>query len=170
MIIYDRASDAVASVNKTQTTMHQPEQFDSAIGECRLDGSLTAAHRYNPLGGSNSVDNVNICKEYCLKDNECDSFHFTSNSDSSGECWIWTVADYVGNGSSGSTCYVKKTYDQYQSLKITDRNDLPKLTAFGILKDYPVTKGHQDTIHFYLASKDSYDTSVKVTLKYTVCG
>jgi hypothetical protein len=33
-----------------------------------------------------------------------------------------------------------------------------------------VTKGHQDTIYFYLASKDSYDTSVQITLKYTVCG
>ena len=53
---------------------------------------------------------------------------------------------------------------------IADRQGLPQVPAFGILKDYPVTKGHQDTIHFYLASKDSYDTSVKVTFKYTVCG
>jgi hypothetical protein len=85
-------------------------------------------------------------------------------------CWIWTVSGYVGNGATGSTCYVRKTYDQYQSLKLTDRNGLSNLPAFGILKYYPVTKGHQDTINFYLASKDSYDTSVKVTLKYTVCG
>jgi hypothetical protein len=90
--------------------------------------------------------------------------------DQTGECWIWTVAGYIGNGDADSTCYVRKTYDQYQSLKLTDRNGLPNLPAFGILKDYPVTKGHQDTINFYLASKDSYDTSVKVTLKYTVCG
>jgi hypothetical protein len=31
-------------------------------------------------------------------------------------------------------------------------------------------KGHQDSIHFYFASKDSYDTSERITLKYTVCG
>jgi hypothetical protein len=53
---------------------------------------------------------------------------------------------------------------------LSDRQGLPNLPAFGILKDFPVIKGHQDTMNFYLASKDSYDTSIKVTLKYTVCG
>jgi hypothetical protein len=53
---------------------------------------------------------------------------------------------------------------------IGDRHGLPELTAFGILKDYPASKGHQDTIYFYLASSESYDTSVQLTLKYTVCG
>jgi hypothetical protein len=31
-------------------------------------------------------------------------------------------------------------------------------------------RGHQDIIHFYFASKDSYDTSEMITLIYTVCG
>ena len=53
---------------------------------------------------------------------------------------------------------------------IANRKGLPRLPAFGIQRDYPVWKGHQDILKFYLASKDSYDTSVQLTLLYTVCG
>ena len=42
--------------------------------------------------------------------------------------------------------------------------------AFGILSDYPVSKGHQDTLLFYVGATDTYDTSALFTLKYTVCG
>jgi hypothetical protein len=53
---------------------------------------------------------------------------------------------------------------------ISNRHGIPRLPAFGIQRDYPVWKGHQDTVKFYLASKDSYDTSVQIILKYTICG
>ena len=85
---------------------------------------------------------------------------------------IFTKQWYIGNIDSDagpaednvenakSSCYVRKTYYIYESRKLTDRYGLPRLPAFGIQRDMPASKGHQDTVHFYLASKDSYDTSV----------
>jgi hypothetical protein len=79
---------------------------------------------------------------------------------------------YIGNIDSGaedtanhvenalSFCHVRKTYYTYESRMISNRHGMPRLPAFGIQRDYPVWKGHQDTLKFYLASKDSYDTSV----------
>jgi len=69
-----------------------------------------------------------------------------------------------------SQCYVRRTYYIYESRLFNERHGLPRLPAFGIQRDYPVSKGHQDTVYFYLASENSYDTSVRITLKYTVCG
>jgi hypothetical protein len=85
---------------------------------------------------------------------------------------IFTKQWYIGNINSGagpaddivenakSSCYVRKTYYIYESRMMTDRHGLPRLPAFGIQRDIPVSKGHQDTVQFYLASKDSYDTSI----------
>jgi hypothetical protein len=89
---------------------------------------------------------------------------------------------YIGNIDSGagkaadstenalSYCHVRKTYHIYESRNIPNRHGNPRLSAFGIQRDIPVVKGHQDWVHFYFASKDSYDTSEMITLKYTVCG
>jgi hypothetical protein len=85
---------------------------------------------------------------------------------------IFTKQWYIGNIDSGaespdehtenakSFCHVRKTYYIYESRMMTDRHGLPRLPAFGVQRDFPVTKGHQDIVYFYLASKDSYDTSV----------
>jgi hypothetical protein len=126
---------------------------------------------YNPIGAGILKDH-HVCGQYCQADYNCFSYQYTPNTDGAGECLIYVKQWYIGNVDSGaeatadhdenvkSFCHVRKTYYIYESRMMTDRHGLPRLPAFGIQRDYPVSKGSQDTVYFYFASKDSYDTSV----------
>jgi hypothetical protein len=45
---------------------------------------------------------------------------------------IYIKPGYIGNGDANQKCYVRKTYDIYESRMFDDRHGLPQVAAFGI--------------------------------------